>query len=977
MQALFIFILLFAVVFTQAQTPAFINYQTDEGLAGNQINDIIQDKNGFLWIATENGISRFDGSGFTNFNMSNQLPENEIVKFFEDKNGRLWMATVNGKISFYENGRFYNQNNAQILKNLQLNGIVTAIFEDSKNNIWFAGNLGEIIALNKEGYQIKYNTYGIIEEIWESADKGIFFAHQRLGVIPLSKINKDPQPFTYFNKFHRDAGGRMFSSIENELFIYDPNANIELKLNANNPFQSEITGIFSDTENQQIWIGTNNGIYVKNLNPKKEQEYTRYLEEENITKTYIDREGNIWIGTSGSGIYYTPSLEVKTYSATNKNRQIFALANDKNGKIWFGGSSGNFGYIENGIKVNFPLELKPGEKVQHIASVDKSIWVGTNIKIHWIENQVYKGNLPFSAKYIIPIQQDSFWIAGKQIVFKTPINKLQQLITQKNQVAMQQFILQLKNEVLNRNANWLSIINKERYIATDNGLLTDNLSLIDKIENYPINGLKGRIAHIDALQNKYAVVATNGYGIFIDLVDTVLNINVASGLSSNVCKSLLIDYQQNIWIGSSSGLNKLKLNIEEKKYTIQKYSSIDGLASDEINDIELQADTFFVATGKGISAFTEKALRLKLIPPNIHINKVLYQENEINEEKTLSIPYPKNQIEIAYTGLSFRSKGNMQFRYKLKGLEDEWRYTESNKVTFSMLPPGNYNFVVQVKNKEGLWSSISRPVIFTIQPPFYQTAWFIILSAIAVSGVVFIILYQSAKNIEQKAKQEAAIKLKINEAEQKALRAQMNPHFIFNALNSIQRYVIAKDTFAAYNYLEKFSKLIRAILENSQYKKISLDEELQTIDLYIQIESLRFDNKFSYSIAIAPNVNRDFKIPTMLIQPFIENAIWHGLLPKKDKTDLKLDIEIYSQASFLIIEIEDNGIGRKRSEEIKENNRLKKNSLGMKITQERIDSLNNGLNETGINLEIIDLLDNQANPKGTKVCISINTQQEI
>jgi LytS/YehU family sensor histidine kinase len=211
---------------------------------------------------------------------------------------------------------------------------------------------------------------------------------------------------------------------------------------------------------------------------------------------------------------------------------------------------------------------------------------------------------------------------------------------------------------------------------------------------------------------------------------------------------------------------------------------------------------------------------------------------------------------------------------------------------------------------------------------------------------------------------------KIAETEMTALRAQMNPHFIFNCLNSIKLYTLENDSQTASEYLTKFSQLIRLVLENSRSEKVSLQKELETLRLYIDLEAMRFKNKVKYQINIAPHIDQQYiEIPPLLIQPYVENAIWHGLMHKAEGGNITIDIS-QPEEYLLHIEITDDGIGRAMAMEHKSKSATRQKSFGLKMTSERLDAINHIYN-IKTEVQIIDLKDAAGNSNGTKVIIEI------
>jgi len=256
-----------------------------------------------------------------------------------------------------------------------------------------------------------------------------------------------------------------------------------------------------------------------------------------------------------------------------------------------------------------------------------------------------------------------------------------------------------------------------------------------------------------------------------------------------------------------------------------------------------------------------------------------------------------------------------------------------------------------------------------IKPPFWKTAWFIVLISLAASAIIYTIYFFRIRNVRKTEKLKTEFNKKIAEVEMRALRAQMNPHFIFNCLNSINRYIVKSDTKTASLYLTKFAKLIRLILDNSENKNVTLSNEIESLKLYIEMESIRFENKFSFEVKVNDDVNADsVSIPPLIIQPYVENAIWHGLLNKE--TAGKLSVAVSRHNSALECIVEDDGVGRAKAKELKSKSATTRKSLGMKITEDRLAILNEHA-EKKSSVEIIDLKDNSGNDCGTRVVIKI------
>jgi sensor histidine kinase YesM len=286
-------------------------------------------------------------------------------------------------------------------------------------------------------------------------------------------------------------------------------------------------------------------------------------------------------------------------------------------------------------------------------------------------------------------------------------------------------------------------------------------------------------------------------------------------------------------------------------------------------------------------------------------------------------------------------------------------------VNLVSLSPGKYVLQVTGSNDSGVMNTKGDLLYITILPPFYQTWWFRLLVVFGIFAIFYMIQRMRIQRIKREEHLKTEFNKQLAQAETKALRAQMNPHFIFNSLNSINSFVIDQKHEIASDYLIKFSKLIRLILDNSRSDMISIDKELETLKLYVLLESARFDNKFTCTYQVAGDVNiNSIMIPPMLLQPFVENAIWHGLMQKEGPGTIAIDIK-KADEEYLNISITDDGIGREKAAELKSKSATHK-SHGLKVTALRIDMMNK-LNSTGAKVEIVDLKDEQGEATGTRV----------
>ena len=314
----------------------------------------------------------------------------------------------------------------------------------------------------------------------------------------------------------------------------------------------------------------------------------------------------------------------------------------------------------------------------------------------------------------------------------------------------------------------------------------------------------------------------------------------------------------------------------------------------------------------------------------------------------------------------------MYYTYRLLGAEDKWSpLTKENSASYSFISPGTYEFQVKSANKNLEWT---EPVVvkITITPPYWQRWWFISMLILGVLGLAYFFLNARISGIKQKKDNERLVsENKLRNLEQQSLNASMNRHFIFNSLNSIQYFINSSDKKSANKYLSNFAQLIRKNLDSSTQPNflVTLNEEIERIELYLTLEKMRFSEKFDYEIKMDENIDSEMiRVPSMILQPFVENSIIHGVLPKADKG--LISISIKEENDFIIFEVIDDGVGIDSSLNTKDSFKGDHKSQGMEITANRIDLLRS---INGEKLMIIGpfQINKEGKPAGTKVIIKL------
>jgi hypothetical protein len=435
----------------------------------------------------------------------------------------------------------------------------------------------------------------------------------------------------------------------------------------------------------------------------------------------------------------------------------------------------------------------------------------------------------------------------------------------------------------------------------------------------------------------------------------------SSGMASNNTRCLHL--QENIvWAGTDKGL--VKITPTGYDFRVQRYSTSDGLPSNIINCIYTDGNMTYVGTPEGLCYFDESMIETTSIC-NLVLTAVRIGDNPVAFSDKYSLN-SQQRLLVEFSGISFRSEQEMTYRYRINSNDENWHTTRLNSLEFNSLPYGDYKLEIIAINKLGK-ESLPLELNLHINRPFYKTAWFVVLMVLLPVSIILFAYYRRVNRAKQRLRQE----IKMLELEQMALRSQMNPHFIFNCISTIQQLVAENDAKNTNKFINSFSHLLRQTLDNAPELFIPLNDEIKFLTNYFELERIRLEDRFSYSINTKGIANTDLlHIPNLVIQPFAENAIKHGIRYKKDGKGF-IEVAFLQLDNSLRCTITDNGVGREKTAEMYRESGVQHKPKGMSITMSRIESLN-ALTNGNISISIEDLKDEHNNPAGTRVVIDIN-----
>lgn len=965
----FLFSLLLFPLCCFSQEPYSINFNRADGLPTTNIYNSFQDKEGFMWFATDMGVLKYNGSHFTHFSTDDGLADNEVFGFFQDSKGRIWFVTYNGKIGYYYKNRFYNQTNDSRLNQPKNLGMILKISEDANgkiNIIYYKGSMFTIDFNGKNSYfnfkgNTIYDQFHYAKSIYFLTQNGIVNTKDN-HVVPLN-ADSNLSNVIFRTLYHKES---FYFSFNNKVYVFRDNKInkiVELNIATN-----EIISLFIDTEDN-LWLGTRNGVYKKSL-PDQNAKILFYFKGKIISSIHEDFEKNKWITTLDNGIYFLPTNNTFIINGNSGEKlNITCLSKDKSNSLWAGTNNDDYYIIRNKSIKSFKLQSNviPNNAISQIYHTKNSTFIIGNHAVQSIKKNK-KTTIQFvGGRSFLEDSNGDYWF-GASYLLKLNAKQFQNL-TNVGFLSTNAMV-KIKNRTT-------SLISHDDVIwaGTNNGIFS--------IENNKINPISEKISETKtAISDLYFQTSTNSLivgstskGLFIFKDNQLIkHLSKKTGLTSNTVYSIKKGFTENtFFVCNNYGLDKIEYN--GNQYTIQNMNSVFGLQKTKINDVEIVNDSLYVASDNGLFVIDAKNLKANFTKPKILLESINVNNKSYSFENKLVFNYDENDVKITFVGLSYNAQKSISYQYKLKGQETNWTKSSSPEINYKALSPGNYEFIIYSINSKNTYSNPAK-ISFKIKEPFWLTLPFILGGLLILIALLFTLWRKREKSINQKFELEkkniqaerdrANVERQMIELEQKALRMQMNPHFIFNALNTIKGYYSEGNDEKAGDYISNFSSLLRKLLENTE-QTIPLSTEIEMLQLYVDLTKIRYKNAFEYKIEVEKAINpNEVSIPTLLLQPMVENAIIHGLSPKKSNG--LLIISFQKKSKFLVCIVTDNGIGRKAAAE-KQKHRQHE-SKAIEITLERLSLIENET-ESKSTFNITDHYDENHNPSGTTVTIQI------
>ncbi|WP_295121995.1 sensor histidine kinase [uncultured Chitinophaga sp.] len=918
-----------------------VQLEGDE-LEGLSCYNLMEDHDGEIWATTRAGLFWLDAAN-NRFRQHPALPDSIASQMrsaiAEDAHGNLWISGLRQLFLFSKNRKtvYSSTNNPDQLAVLNIPSSAKKILPDHRGQLWISSRnsvlyryqpitnqLQEYTFPHPEKQNIAVRPYDITLDI----DRNIWVGTEHNGIFRYDSTA---------NKFTE----HIFGNNKDELGLH---------------YDYEVNCFLNDRDGH-LWVGTDLGVNILSLHS---QSFTRLdhrsnvalngatLPRSEVTDIFQSSTGDVFIGYWGQGIAWMDNtFQLKKnvryhdkdplHGLVEEHSLVWSINELKNGHIVIGQENGMLSVLDpqkGTFAHHHPNEFGDQTVLKIYPDNDTSVWIG-----------LYKRGL-------------AEWnpVNGKVSLYNTVLETLHR-----------------STSVMDIEPQGDSLL----WLATSTGgilLFNKNTNKIDRHIVFWQNGLDS-IRNISCLYlvSDTMMLAGTDHGLFIynSRSNTYEPLKVNDSFFDEWVLSLKGSRYNGIWLTTQYGFYRFDTRRRALISFVQNDDIIDNSRKVRRRIALLNDGRIMTGASDHVLAFDPLRLVTSPPPPDVTITGFRVLDNAmiidslISNDQPITLSYRQNFISIEFKSLQYHHE-RLRYYYKLDGVDERWVNAQGLlSARYTNLAPGDYTFRVRSINTAGVFSENMTTLNIVVQPAFWQTWWF--RSLLILFGLSLIYGYFQARLylVKRDEKKRAAFQQQIAQLEMKALRAQMNPHFIFNSLNSIQTFMMKNETEQALSYLGRFARLIRNVLDHSQLNNISIAKELDMLENYLELEKLRLADQFTYQVVIDPELDVDYmEIPSMIIQPFLENAIWHGLLHKSGKGLLILSFHIVNDR--ILCTIEDNGVGREAAIAMKQGNGQKHASKGLQITRDRL-SLYNSRFDMDASFDIEDLKDEHEKATGTRV----------
>lgn len=959
---LILFLCLFYSFLITAQQPFLRKISFLEGLPSDVIYDLYVSKSGLIYLGTEKGLVSYDGVHFISYPFDDNL-SNSVNSIQEDSNGVIYCKNFSNQIYYLSNKQLHLD---KTFDNLISKNNLDVVEFSVQGNQKLLLTPDQFFEIHRNSSRLIYQSKGLVDKIdffhlnyneskkefyLSSLDHILTFKNGKL--IKKLKVQKGNNILEVHN------GKICYStkSVGSQVFLDQSFIDID---NLKQTVINKITSCKTD-----LWICSNDGIFEIDFD--KKDVANSFLKGKRVSDIAQDKEGNHWISTLDNGLFLMPNknlknLTIQTIDEQKKpNFSRVKVAN--NGHFFIATSSGSvYEFDKNGNQI-LKYQSENNFEIEFITLYNDLIITSAAVFRIGNPKAISAKNLYFGKELVVD-HYGNFVLASSTYAGLLANDFKNSLIVPKNFEKFNfrgfgtdsRFLCfrehRARTVFFDKNSNiYYVAYNDDLYYYDKNG----GIHIIKLPNNEPI--IASEI--IQDVDGSLWIATTQKGIVQIKNQKVVKHLTTKNKLYSNHCRRIEIDNQL-LWILNDSGLETYNIKTGKLR-NVSANLCMKGIA---INDFIINNNTIAFITNEGVFYTNKETVNDETPEPIFSLTNIWVNNKKIDLKKNLLLDYDENDIQIDFGTIHYKSLGDYSYQYRIKNNSGVWNTlsSEATNIKFESLKSGNYVF--QIRVKYGDKTTKIQELRFEIKKPFWLQWWFFLLELLILAALVFWV----HKNAVSRTKKKQEVKEQLALSQITALRSQMNPHFMFNVLNSVQGLIYSNQKNKASEYLGKFSDLMRKILEFSDKKEITIEKEFEMLEMYVSLEKSRFDSDFEYTFSLPDGLDlSQYKIPSMIIQPFVENAIKHGLMHKTGNKKLLISAEIIGDYWRFIIE--DNGIGRKKSEQIN-SGFTSHHSYATNAIDTRIDLMNK-MASSKIEIKIEDKYSSENQASGTKIIILI------
>ncbi|MFN8348904.1 MAG: two-component regulator propeller domain-containing protein [Spirosomataceae bacterium] len=987
------------------------NFDNRNGLTQNTVWSITQDNRGLLWIGTDDGLLRYDGYQFkvyrSTVGKNGGLAGNGIRYLYSDNTPYLWVSTSGGLCRL----NLLTDSVKTVLPNVR----VRHILRRDNHSLWLATNKGLWYYDTQKGRAfIKVPNQNVLKVVDLGDNKLLFTTYEKCRVLD-TKRNRYYAILTQlssedglWNVIRR--GNSLWIGIDNFGLYQADSKTLRVTRKYDLKKQLPALGNFPirsiyETRSGKIWLSTHVGLLCFDPVTEKAEllpsdvEYRRLnsLKGSPLNQIFEDASGLLWVGSNNSGVNKI-NLRLDKFHTINQDNGLnynFILSFAESGNKLLIGTDGKGLNVWNRETNQFSVaevQEKQQNRIFSMTEVQPGLfWCATFQGLLQFDSRLQQFTAPalqhrflFDSLQRLPIRKiyaDSrqrIWVSSEQGMFSYDLNT-HQFIHWSKEIEQGDMVSVFQED---KNGNvWIGKRGGLQQYSYQTNRFRSVRLLIPKTtaafeDISDINGIGDSLLWLSSYQfgiGRYNL-KTNQFKLY----------TTTDGLPNSIVYGSLTDERGNLWISTNMGLARL----DPKREIFTNFDIYDGLQNNEFNGgsyLKLRSGEMVFGGVNGFNIFRPGGIQRKGNQSKVAITDVKIMNQSVNfaAQSALEISHKQNFVSFDFAALDFTAPQKNQYAYQLEGVDKNWIYSGNRHfVSYSQIPPGEYTFKVKAGNSDGVWNEQPAAIRLVVTAPFWANDWFrYITIGLGVAGLI-VFFTSRIRTIQEREKEKVNLNRQIAALEMKALRAQMNPHFIFNCLNSINNFILHDQNRQASKYLTKFSKLIRQILDNTDTPLAPIERIVVFMNLYVELEQMRFsNNRFDFDIVIDPDIDaHETVFPTMMIQPHVENAIWHGLMNKPEKGRISMTFRREGPQNVACI-VEDDGIGRVKSREMQDSLSPSRKSKGTQNVLESIETFNRQYNTAGAKIIIDDLYDAQNRAVGTRVKIILpdlaQTKNEI